>query len=71
MTRAMFLPVMRCAKRHCQAAYVASPDLRQLCPKCEAVRAKLVDVALGKRASKRDMTEHKRLSLRKRLGLPA
>jgi hypothetical protein len=55
--RVMFLPVLRCRAKWCNASFVGTGDH---CLRCT-----------GKRASRRDVIEHKRLSLRKRLGLPA
>jgi hypothetical protein len=64
----ILLPVRRCPVRRCNAAYVGLGDHCQSCAEKIAVQR---DIANGKRASKRDIVEHKRLSLRKRLGLLA
>lgn len=60
--RMMFLPVRKCGRPGCGAAYVG---VDAICAECAR------RYAAGLTASKRDVVEHKRLSLRKRLGLPA
>ena len=64
----VFFPVRRCPIRNCNAAFVG---LEPHCKRCAAKIQVQRDIASGKRASKRDITEHKRMSLRRRLGLLA
>lgn len=60
--RVMFLPVRRCQISACRAAFIGADDR---CATCQR------EIASGQRASKRDIREHKRGAVRKRLGLPA
>jgi hypothetical protein len=62
------LPVRRCPVRNCASAFVG---IEEHCEKCRDKIRVQREIAAGVRASRRDMTEHKRLSLRKRLGLLA
>lgn len=58
----VFFPVRRCEVRACRAAYVGI-DAR--CAPCDRKQGNPAH------ATKRDVVEHKRASVRKRLGLPA
>lgn len=60
--RMMFLPVRKCGRPGCRAAYVGADAV---CAECAR------RYAAGLVASKRDVAEHKRGTVRKRLGLPA
>jgi hypothetical protein len=54
------LPVRRCPVRDCGEAYVG---IESRCGQCS--------LTIARKASLRDITNHKRLSLRRRLGLLA
>lgn len=70
--RMMFLPVVHCqdayGRGRCNAALVPPVTV---CTRCAALRVERGEISTGKRASRRDVVEHKRQSLRKRLGLLA
>jgi hypothetical protein len=71
MTRSMFLPVMRCANPRCASMFVGVGTHCATCAARVANQSRKMKAIANGAASKRDMREHKRLSLRKRLGLLA
>lgn len=66
MMRAIFLPVMRCQDTRCGGAFIG---MGPICQPCAARNDKISLVKSGVAASRADVREHKRLSLRRRLGL--
>lgn len=68
MTRSMFLPAMRCTDPRCGGMFIG---VGPICRPCAARNDKISLVKSGVAASRADVREHKRMSLRKRLGLMA
>jgi hypothetical protein len=66
--RSLFLPVQRCADTRCGGAFIGAGPICQACARRDD---KISLVKTGGAASRADVREHKRLSLRKRLGLMA
>lgn len=64
----VYFPARRCPVRNCGAVHVS---LDAHCKRCAAKIQVQRDIYTGKRATRRDVVEHKRMSLRKRLGLLA
>jgi hypothetical protein len=69
--RMMFLPVMRCQAKSCSSMFVGIGPHCATCAARVANQSRKMKAIANGAASLRDIREHKRLSLRKRLGLLA